>query len=438
MVTKDGKAELEWGEEDITLADDAFAAGVYQKIANTIKPNSITMEVDFPSNNAGGKLPILDMEVWVEDNQIMFWFYQKPMASRALVSPRSAITTRETKNILLEEGSRRLRCCSPGLPWSTKAAILTSFAIQMMDSGHKEGFRDIVISRVVAKYTNSLERHQRGIQPLYRTKEEREAAWRMVGGRPDKSDWFRKSGASAILTVPATEGSKLAEKVRQALAAAPNPTGCSTLVREQPGPSIKQQLVSSNPRPREECGRDLCPFRMAGEKCRERCYREGIGYMGRCLRCAEQQRQQGKKEEEIVWQAYQGESSRSVPTRAGEHYCDYQAVMRKPPPVPRRGGGGEEEEEEASSSWMADHTRSHHGGVISDNPLDDYDFLLIDQNRKPLLRQLEESVRIKTAKENGFVMLGRGPRAKKLLVNKVLLNRKMENFSPWLLTLGGG
>ena len=96
------------------------------------------------------------------------------------------------------------------------------------------------------------------------------------------------------------------------------------------------------------------------------------------------------------------------------------------------------EEEEASSSWMADHTRSHHGGVISDNPLDDYDFLLIDQNRKPLLRQLEESVRIKTAKENGFVMLGRGPRAKKLLVNKVLLNRKMENFSPWLLTLGGG
>ena len=116
-------------------------------------------------------------------------------------------------------------------------------------------------------------------------------------------------GASAILTVPATEGSKLAGKVKEALAAAPNPTGCSTLVREQPGPSIKQQLVKSNPLPREECGRELCPFRMGGEKCRERCYREGVGYMGRCLRCAEKQRQEGKKEDEIVWYAYQGKSS---------------------------------------------------------------------------------------------------------------------------------
>ena len=293
----------------------------------------------------------------------------------------------------------------------------------------------MVISRVVAKYLNSLERHSRGIQPLYRTRDEREAAWGEVGGRPDKSDWFRKSGASAILTVPATEGSKLADKVREALAADPSPTGCLTLVREQPGPSVKQQLVRSNPRPREECGRNLCPFRMAGEKCRERCYREGVGYIGRCVRCAEEQRQQGRKEEDIVWQAYHGESSRSVPTRSGEHYCDYQAAMKKPAPVQRR---DDEEEGEGSSSWMADHTRSHHGGVISDNPLDDYDFLLVEQNRKPLLRQLEESVRIKMAKESGYVMLGRGPRARKLLVNRQLLNRKMENFSPWLLTLGGG
>ena len=60
--------------------------------------------------------------------------------------------------------------------------------------------------------------------------------------------------------------------------------------------------------------------------------------MGRCLRCAEEQRQQGRKEEEIVWETYQGESSRSVPTRAGEHLDDYQAAMRKPAPVRRPAG----------------------------------------------------------------------------------------------------
>lgn len=373
------------------------------------------------------------MQVWVEGGQILSLFYPKPMASRALVSPRSAITTRETKNILLEEGSRRLKCCSPSIPWATKAAILTDFAIQMMDSGHKEDFRDMIISRVVAKYTNSLARHMQGVQTLYRTRAEREAARRDAGGRPDKSDWFRKAGASAIVTVTATEGSKLAEKVKEALAAAPNPSGCTTLVREQPGPSVKQQLVRSNPRPREECGRELCPYKVAGQNCHERCYRDGVGYMGRCVRCAEEQREEGRKEEDIVWQTYHGESSRSVPTRSEEHYSDYKLAMKKPAPVQVEG-----EEEQCSSSWMADHTRSHHGGIMSANPADDYDFLIVEQNRKPLLRQLEEAVRIKIAMTSGFVMLGRGPKARKMLVNRAILNRKMENYSPWLLTLEAG
>ena len=79
---------------------------------------------------------------------------------------------------------------------------------------------------------------------------------------------FFNEWSSELKEIDFNEGVK---KTREALAAAPNPTGCSTLVREQPGPSIKQQLVSSNPRPREECGRNLCPYKMSGEKCRERC-----------------------------------------------------------------------------------------------------------------------------------------------------------------------
>ena len=134
-----------------------------------------------------------------------------------------------------------------------------------------------------------------------------------------------------------------------------------------------------------------------------------------------------------MWQAYHGESSRSVPTRSEEHCSDYKLAMKKPAPVQREG-----EEEQCSSSWMADHTRSHHGGIMSANPADDYDFLIVEQNRKPLLRQLEEAVRIKVAMTSGFVMLGRGPKARKMLVNRSILNRKMENYSPWLLTLEAG
>jgi hypothetical protein len=436
VVVREGQAELEVREEDTASEDDAFTAKVYQAVANTIRPKSIRMTVDYPSNHASQKLPILDMEVWPEDGQLLFQFYRKPMSSRALIMPRSAITTRETRNILLEEGNRRLRCCAPSLPWATKAAFLTGFAIDMMDSGHAEDFRDMIVSRVVARYQDSLDKHKRGVRPLYRTKGEREAARAAAGGRPDKSNWFRRSGASAIITVPATQGGKLADRVREALAAAPDPTGCATLVREQPGPSVKQALVRSNPRPREECGRPLCPYAMAGESCRQRCYRESVGYMGRCRRCASAQRLEGKAEKEIVWETYQGETSRSVVSRAREHFTDYKTAMKKPPPARTSTQAGEEEVE--GSSWMADHTRSHHGGTISADPCEDYDFLVLDQWRKPLLRQLEEAVRIKHARSRGYLMLGRGPRAKKILLNPSLLNRKMENYSPWFLTLWGG
>ena len=43
---------------------------------------------------------------------------------------------------------------------------------------------------------------------------------------------------------------------------------------------------------------------------------------------------------------------------------------------------------------MADHTRSHHDGQMSSNQMDDYDFIVLDQFRKSLQREIEETVRI--------------------------------------------
>ena len=245
----------------------------------------------------------------------------------------------------------------------------------------------------------------------------------------------------------------LASKVREALAAAPNPTGCATLVREQPGPSVKAQLMRPNPSPRESCGRDLCPSARAGGRCREKCFRESVAYMGRCLRCAEEQRQGGTEDQDIVWENYQGETSPSIVSRAREHYADYLAAMKKPPPPPTRhrdespgqaGGGGargvdwREEEDEEGSSWMADHSRACHRGLASADPREDYDFVVLGHYPKPLQRQIEEAVRIRQVMQKDFLQVGQGPMARKIKLCRCLLNRKIENFSPWFLTLGGG
>ena len=325
--------------------------------------------------------------------------------------------TRNTMVILLAEGDRRLRSCSPDLPWETKAWFLTDLSIQMMDCGHSQSFRDVIISRVVARYTDSLARHLNKERPLYRTKKEREDFKVSSGGKTDKSDWFRKAGATPVITVPSTVDSKLASKVKEALKSSPDPTGCSTLVREQPGPSVTRSLVKNDPDPKSNCGRSLCPFKLTGRQCKMRCYREGVVYAGRCRRCFKEQTEvEGKEEQEVVNEVYIGESSRSVVSRAREHYRSYQLAMRKAArststTIPSSSSStttaqeGREEEDEGSS-LMADHAIHRHGGTSSKDPTQDYEFFILWSWQKPMYRQIEESVRIKTAKTKGILILG--------------------------------
>ena len=107
-----------------------------------------------------------------------------------------------------------------------------------------------------------------------------------------------------------------------------------------------------------------------------------------------------KEEKEITLTTYQGETSRSIVSRARKPFEQYRAAMKKLPqpraPPPSQGGLGEAgtgergqwDGEEEGTSWMADHIRSHHDGQMSSNPMDDYDFLALDQFRKPLQRQI--------------------------------------------------
>ena len=94
--------------------------------------------------------------------------------------------------------------------------------------------------------------------------------------------------------------------------------------------------------------------------------------------------------------------------------------------------------EAESSSWIADHIWIKHGGVQGPSPEDDFQFLVVGSWSKPLHRQLEEAIRIRNAMTKGFLTLGRGSKKRKMLVSKKILNRKLENFLPSFLTLGGG
>ena len=200
-------------------------------------------------------------------------------------------------------------------------------------------------------------------------------------------------------------------------------------------------MCTANHFPRNTCGRLLCPEARRGEECNDRCYRESVGYAARCRRCCAVQLAQGTAEEEVKHQVYLGESSRSLPTRLESHIRDYVQDMKKKVKKNREEGDDmrrrrmsdddDNDEDEAGStagvsSWMADHTRDSHNGVMSADPLDDYEFGCTGSFSKPLNRQIYENLRITRAENTGKVKVGR----KAWKVGLPLLNRKHEYWAP--------
>ena len=101
-------------EEGTEEQVEQHTSKIYMEVANSILPRSISMKVDVPSNHTNHRLPILDMEVWFDGKTIRHNHYSKPMASKTVIMERSAFTTKEKKNILMEEANHICFLYSPG------------------------------------------------------------------------------------------------------------------------------------------------------------------------------------------------------------------------------------------------------------------------------------------------------------------------------------
>ena len=155
--------------EDENIPADKRTANLIKTVANEIMP-MIQMEEDFPSNHPSGKLPILDLEVWPEGDNIMHQFYKKPVANRKIIQAKSAFSVAKKRSILLEEGRRRLRNCSPLLSWKEKAKFLNQFSSDMRYSGHSPSFRCTILKKVIERYEVELSNHLEEKKKMFRSR----------------------------------------------------------------------------------------------------------------------------------------------------------------------------------------------------------------------------------------------------------------------------
>ena len=144
---------------------------------------------------------------------------------------KTAMSMANKISILTQEGSRRLRNCSLSLPWEVQKEYLDRLAIHMKWSGYNQKVREVVLKRVIAKRENNIHNLETLNHPIHRTKQERSLVM-----KEDKATWFRGSGATATLSIPATRNSCLAKMIRETVSRHPGPVGTSVKVVERPIP----------------------------------------------------------------------------------------------------------------------------------------------------------------------------------------------------------
>ena len=342
-------------------------AEVMRTAADDILPDMLKFEVDTPSLHANGRLPVLDIEVWVgPDHCILHSFYKKSVATTHVVMARSALSASAKRAILVAEGVRRLRNCHPDLPVKEKAFHMNNFNLAMMDCGHEVKFREIVNRRAIAVYERACVNEVEGNKRMYRTKEERRALIKLRGDKEDKTAWFRRLGYQNTLMVPASMGGELMRRVKEAIDTSTAPLGFKTLVVEDGGRSLKSDVIKSNPFPvLTGCGQTDC-IMCAHEPSHGKCQGSNVVYKLECTRAP-------CNGEDVARPTYVGESCRTPRVRGAQHLTLYMGKK--------------------DNSYMWKHCQDKHGGQIEGKT--DFKMTPLERSRNCLTRIVNEAVRIR-------------------------------------------
>ena len=188
-----------------------------QEIANEIHP-SIKVTIDYPSNHPNSRMPVLDIEQWIESiqvnnenkHQILFSHYMKPMSSKHLINSSSALSPQTKASILVADLVRIMRNVSFQCPDDERKQHVQHFVQRMQYSGYDQQQRVQVYKKAKRRFENIIEKDKKGECPMYRSK-----CWERVRRDREKADmkktWYKKGGYETVLFVDATPNNELAK-----------------------------------------------------------------------------------------------------------------------------------------------------------------------------------------------------------------------------------
>ena len=317
---KDGRLLInpEKEEEDKNRPADRVTMEVIQDIANGID-DMIKMTIDVPSNHAIKRVPMLDVQVWINDqdkNKIYFSFYEKPTKSPFVISKSSAMPIKKKIECLSQETFRRLHNTKEEVNNEEKVEIMNKYMKELKMSGYNEHDRFQIIKSGYNNYENLKRKEKDGIRPFYRCRNF-ERKQRKEEKNTKKTSWYKEKNNkaqkfSSVFFVPSTPGSKLLKMLKKT--EEENKIDDQSRIKfiETSGRKYIDHLRINDPfsvncKPEEKCL--VCEESDKPTNCKV----ANIGYSIICQTCKERN----------IEKTYEGESCRSGYLRQLEHVRDF-------------------------------------------------------------------------------------------------------------------
>ena len=351
-------------EADQQKTEDERTANFLSEVANSIHP-SISVKADFPSKNPDKRMPLLDLGIWVsEEQKVKFGFYAKDVSSKFFVPYKSAHSQSMKRSMLVNEGMRRLLNISPDLPWESFVKVMDEFAVKMWRSGYPASWRADTVKTSLQKYEDMLREEREGGKPLFRPKSFMEEERAMAKLKKAKQ-WHKAGGeggllAGAPLIVCPGAGSMIAKKMKSVCKTFKSEHKIDVRVYERGGSKVGS-IAKSDPLKPESCGRENCfPCTSGGGG---DCSKSSVAYRIECEECPKT----GKSAH------YDGESGNNGFTRGLEQIT------------------GLEKKKDENPLWK-------HCQIAHNSELVKFKMVCLKSFKSAFMRQVNEGVRIENSK----------------------------------------
>ena len=267
------------GEKTCQLENDARTLGILGEIASSIDPN-LKFTVDFPTANQDGRLPILDLKVWMDGKTLRHSFYRKECATDLTILWRSALPAATKRSTVFAEGVRRMQAMDRTTWEQEGARVLGEYLNTLRKSGYDHAYRLDVLQGLLEWRRTNEEDIQQGRKTRYRSGEQiREMKAEDRLGH--SNTWFLRGEITSTLSVQATTGGELAANVQAKIRDMRAPDGGLVKVTEKAGKSHLSGLLSPDPMMAKGCKwLQSCLVDEKGS-----CWTSRVTYTIKCLLC---------------------------------------------------------------------------------------------------------------------------------------------------------